>query len=214
MTTFTALKVTPQGVVLFDAHRRRLCGVDEALGRRFDDWARDATPGVYAIIARAGLLEVELKARSRLFEGIGVRYVPSPFRNSGGAFPKPPPPSPYQAVRVDGVATLLTDEAGAQLYESCTASVFAWDGATLVAVPEESPRVASVTEACLVAALPHRRAPIAVESDWPLVLANAAAGVCQPALPGRARFPEHVRRAMAEAIARTIRPPSPSARRP
>ena len=205
MTTFTALRVTEAGVVLYDAHRRRLTATDDRYGACFDAWAALATPGIYAICARDGALEIEARPASRLFEGIGVRYVPSPFRTSRGAFAKPPPPSPYAGVRVPDLASLLTDEAGEVLYESCAASIFAWDGATLVAVPEETPRVASVAEACIAAALPHRRAPIPLASSWPLVLTNAAAGVCQPSIPGRGALPEDVRRAMEAALARTVR---------
>ncbi len=211
--SYTTLKVTEAGVVHLEAHAARLARLDASMRARFLEWAATATPGLYVLRAAGGGLTVERRERSRLFEGIPVRYAASPFAGQRGAFPKPAPPSPYDGVRAPGVATLLTDAEGTELYESCSASVLAWDGAALVAVPEDTPRVASVAEACVREALSPRRARIPLTSSWPLVLVNAAAGVCAPSIPSRGAFPEEVRDAIAQALARsTRRPPRPRRR--
>lgn len=205
MSPYTSLRVTAAGVVLYDAHLARLTAAGPALREPFRRWAGQARPGVYAVRGAGGELQVEARGGSRLSEGIGLRCLPSPFAGQRGAYVKPAPPSPYDAVRAPGVATLLTDAAGAEVFEACVAAVLAWDGTSLVAVPDDTPRVASLAEACVLAAVPHRRAPIAVASTWPLVLVNAVAGVVEPAAPARARFPPEVRERLERAIAATAR---------
>lgn len=177
--SYTALRVTESGVVLFDAHRRRLGVAYEAA---FDTFAATAAPGIYGLRGADGHLETTRRDRSRLFDGIPVRFLPSPIADRRGPQVKTPSPSPWDAVRQDGVATLLTSPDGAELFESCTASVLAWDGATLVAPPDDAPRIASVSEAFLLSRHPHRRAPIRRDAGWALVLVNAVAGACAPSL--------------------------------
>lgn len=199
--SYTALKVTETGVVLFDAHRRRLGVAYEAA---FDAFAATAEPGIYGLRGVDGRLESTRRDRSRLFEGIPVRFLPSPIADRRGPQVKTPSPSPWDAVRQDGVATLLTSPDGAELYESCTASVLAWDGATLIAPPDDAPRIASVTEAFLLARHPHRRATIRRDAGWALVLVNAVAGVCVTALDAPP-FPTEVLSALRDTLAASTR---------
>lgn len=193
MTAFTTLRVIEAGVVLRDGHLARLRAAGPWVEDAFARFARDAAPGVYALTASAGRLAVEPRPGSRLHDGIPVRFRVSPVAGCAGPFPKPAPPGPYAAVRAPGVATLLTDATGAELFEGCVAAVIAWDGASLVMPPADRPRVASVAEAGIRAALPVREAPIAARGGWGLALVNAVAGICRPATgPDRAPFPEEV----------------------
>lgn len=201
--SYTALRVTEHGVVLFDAHRRRL---GPAWAAAFDAFAATAAPGIYGLRGVDGRLDVTRRDRSRLWEGIPVRFLPSPIADRTGPQVKSPSPSPWDAVRQDGVATLLTSSDGTELYESCTAAVLAWDGATLVATPEGSPRIASITERFLLEHHPHRRAPLRRDAGWPLVLVNAVAGACVPALDGPP-FPVEVLAALRASLAESARRP-------
>jgi hypothetical protein len=201
--SYTVLRVTEAGVVLFDAHRRRLGAACEAA---FDAFAAAAEPGIYGLRGVDGRLEVTRRERSRLYDGIPVRFLPSPIADRTGPQVKTPSPSPWDAVRQDGVATLLTSPDGAEIYESCAAGVLAWDGTTLVAPPLETPRIASVTEAFLLARHPHRRAPIRRDAGWALVLINAVAGVCVPSLPAPP-FPADVLSALHESLSRSAHRP-------
>ena len=130
-----------------------------------------------------------LRNASKLVEGMPTRLMVSPFVGQRGRFAKPSPPNEYASVSVEGVSTLLTDAAGEELYETCVASLVAWDGASLVLAPEEVPAVESVAEAEVWAKLAPRRARLWVKSAWPLLLINAVAGTCAVDLPGRTAFP-------------------------
>lgn len=188
---YTALRVTEAGrVPLFEGHVRRL---GEGSRPALLQFAAAAAPGVYRVTWDGVRLHAELRPPSRLVEGMPSRFVVSPFEGQRGRFAKPAPPSPYDGVRMAGVASLLTDAAGVEIYESCVASVLAWDGASLVLAPPEVPAVASVAEAEVVSLFPHRRARILVAGDWPLLLINAVAGTCAVNVAGRAAFPAEVR---------------------
>jgi hypothetical protein len=194
---FTALRVTPgSSIPLFDGHVRRLGEESRGALRHF---ASLAAEGVYRVSWDGVQLTTKLRGPSRLKEGMPTRFAISPFAGQRGRFPKPGPPSPYEGVRVEGVSTLLTDAAGEELYESCLASVVAWDGESLVLTPEDAPAVASVAEAEVGEKLPVRRAKILVRSAWPLLLINAVAPTCQVSVPGRAVFPAD-QRAKLEAL--------------
>jgi hypothetical protein len=195
---YTALRVLEPGRVwLLEGHARRLGpGSREALVA----FAAGAQPGVYRANWDGTGLVTALRGPSRLIEGMPTRLVVSPFADQHGRFPKPAPPSPYDRVREDGVATLLTDTRGEELYESCAASVLAWNGTSLVLTPESSPAVASVAEAEVARTLPVLRAPIAVKGDWPLVLINAVAGVVGVTVEGREAFPAVARAQVEEAL--------------
>lgn len=193
MTAFTTLRVTDAGVVLRDGHLARLRAAGPWVEAAFARFARDAAPGIYALTAAGGRLAVEPRPGSRLHDGIPVRFRVSPVAGAAGSLPKPAPPGPYAAVRAPGVATLLTDATGAELLEGCVAAAIAWDGASLVVPPADRPRVASVAEAAIRAALPVGEAPLAARGGWGLALVNAVAGVCRPAAgPDRTPFPGDV----------------------
>jgi hypothetical protein len=200
---YTALRVTERGVVLYDEHRRRLGTACEAA---FEAFARTAAPGLYSLSSVDGRLDVTPRERSRIFDGVPVRYRVSPVAHGTGPKVKTPSPSPWDAVRAEGVATLLTSADGSALYEACVAGLLAWDGATLVAPPDEAPRIASVTEAHLLARHAHRRAPLLTRARWPLVLVNAVAGVCVPAIDRPPFPPEVLATLRASLAASAVRP--------
>lgn len=186
---YTVLRIDDGGVRLLERHARRLGVRAGALA----DWSRGVEPGVYRVTWDGDALASERRPASRLVEGMPTRVVVSPFAGTTGRFPKPAPPSPYDAVRVPGVATLLSSADGVELYESCAASLVSWDGARLVLAPVEAPGVASVAEAAVAEALPHVRARLLVQGDAPLMLINAVAGCVAVDVPGRRAFPRDVR---------------------
>jgi len=188
---YTVLRVTERAQVpLLARHLERLGPEAADAARAF---LASAAAGIYRLSWQAGALQTSLRPASRLVEGMPTRLVVSPFAHHHGRFPKPAPPSPYDNVRLDGVATLLTSADGRWLYESCAASIVAWNGAALVVPPEDVPGVASVAEAQVVDRLTPRRAPLAADSEWPLLLINAVVGTCAVDIPGRAPFPVDVR---------------------
>lgn len=176
-------------VPLLKRHARRL-GVGEGALR---DFTRELGSGVYRVTWSGSALVSEQRPASRLVEGMPTRFVISPFAEREGRFPKPPPPSAYDAVRVPGVSTLLTSRDGHALFESCSASLVAWDGSEVVLVPLDAPGVASLAEEAVAEGVPHRRAALEVDSQWPLLLINAVAGTCGIEVEGRRAFPEDVR---------------------
>ena len=203
---YTTLRVSEAGVVLHDFHVERLAPEGPQALAAFARFAREAAPGAYSLRVAGGKLRAERRAGTALAPGMPVRFAVSPFAGGRGRFPKPEPPSPYDAVRLPGVATLLTSADGAEIYESCAAAVLGWDGGRFVCAPDDRPRVASVAEAAVRAALPTVRAPLLVAGALPLVLVNALAGAC-PVDAGRAEFPR-------DALDRLERLVEASARRP
>ncbi|MDP1822269.1 MAG: hypothetical protein Q8L48_03475 [Archangium sp.] len=190
-TPYTVLRVTEaSGVPLFEGHVGRLGESSRGALRHF---ASQAMPGVYRVTWDGLQLTTSQRPGSRLTEGMPTRFVVSPFAGQKGRFAKPAPPTPYDPVRLAGIATLLTDTTGTEIYEACVASVIAWDGESLVLPPEEVPAVASLAEAEIAARFPHRRARVLVASDWPLLLINAVVGTCALHVEGRAAFPTEVR---------------------
>jgi hypothetical protein len=175
---YTTLRVATAGVVLYDFHVERLAPEGPAGLAAFARFAREATPGIYGVAVVDGELRVERLTGSRLVAGMPVRQRVSPFAALRGAFPKPGPPNAYDTVRLAGVATLLTSSDGAEIYESCVAAVLGWDGTRFVCVPEDRPRVASLSEAAVRAVLPCVRAPLRTDDRLPLILLNAVAGPC------------------------------------
>lgn len=197
---YTTLLVMDAGVLLFEAHRARL---GAAAAPAFDAWAATAAPGAYVLqVGPGGGLTATPRGPSRLFDGMPLRWRPSPLPPGLGLQPKAPSPGPYDAVRSPGVATLLTDPGGTEVWESCTASVLAWDGARLVAVPPDVTRVDSTAEREVLRRLAARRAPVRVEAHWPLLLLNAVVATCAPRGP---EFPLQVRRQVEEALLATVR---------
>lgn len=197
---YSVLRVDEAGLVpLLRRHARRL-GVSASALRELTD---TLSPGVYRVMSNGGALEHEQRPASRLVEGMPTRFVVSPYAEREGRFPKPRPPSAYDGVRVPGVSTLLTSVDGHELYESCSASLVAWDGSEVVLVPVSAPGVASLAEEAVAEGVPHRRAILEVESQWPLLLINAVAGTCGIEVPGRRAFPDEVR----ERIERVVTSP-------
>lgn len=191
---YTLLRVTERGVVLLDYHLRRLGAVEPGPGRdALLAFLANAGPGVWAVWLEAGEVRAEARPGSRLSDGMPVRALPSPLASGSGLVAKPPSPGPYDTVRVDGVATLLTSPDGSEFWEACSAAVLAWDGAHLVVPPPDRPRVWSTAEAAVREHLSVVEAPLPVESPMPLLLVNAVKGTCAPALPGRQPFPSDIR---------------------
>jgi hypothetical protein len=187
MSTYTVLRVE-NGVPLFEQHVRRL-GPDASDALRH--LASFALDGIYRVAWDGKQLSTWTVERSRLVDGIEIRFAVSPFVNQRGRFPKPAPPCGYDTVRVEGVSTLLTDAAGLEVFEACSAAVVAWDGEKLVLPPEDRPGVWSTAEAELAARFEHRRAPLLISEPWPWLLLNAVVGTCS--VSGRGTFPEDVR---------------------
>jgi len=107
--------------------------------------------------------------------------------------PKPSSPSPYDAVREEGVATLLTSPDGAEIYEACSTAVLGWDGGRIVCVPAGRPRVWSTAEHAVREHLAVVEAPILTASAAPLLLVNAVKGTSVIADRARAEYPPDVR---------------------
>lgn len=194
---WTALRVVPAGVVFFDDHLRRLGPAGPAVAERFRAFARDASPGAFVLRAVGDDLEVE-SFTSSMRDDAPVRTCVSPFADRTGAFPKPARPSPYHSLRVPGTVTLLTSADGRELFETCTAALLGWDGARLVLVPRDRPRVDATSERFLARAFDCVRRPISSDGDEPLVAINAVKGTCTLAT-GRAPFPVEVLTAIEKA---------------
>ncbi len=184
-TAYTTLRVNTRGVVLFEAHAERL---GPLVRSDFEQFAASANEGVYSLRADGSTLSIQPRSGTRLTADADVREAVSPMLEHKGAFAKPAPPSAYDSVRSLGIMTLLTSAEGDEIFESCLASVMAWDGQSLVLVPSNRPRVMSVAERFVARDFPHRRAPIRTDGDWGLLLINAVAAVVPAWLPGRKRF--------------------------
>ena len=182
--TYTTLRVSARGTVLFEDHAQRLGPLVRAPIERF---AATASEGIYAVQALGSELLIERRRGTRLIEGLEARFMVSPVVARAGPFAKPAPPSPYDSVRAAGALTLLTNSEGDEIYETCVASVMAWDGQSLVLVPSSRPRVLSTAETFVAREFRHRRSPIRRESDWGLLVMNAVASVT-PVFPERQPF--------------------------
>ncbi|MEK7667822.1 MAG: hypothetical protein AAB409_04165 [Gemmatimonadota bacterium] len=195
MERYTLLLTTEDGVVLYDYHRRRLNpgGMAEADGA-FARFARQAAPGVWAVwLDGAGAVRAEPRVGSRLRDGMPTRLALSPVADGAGPLPKPASPCPYDAVRTDGVATLLTSPDGTEIYEASVAAVLGWDGRWIVCVPAGRPRVWSTAEQAVREHLAVVEAPILTASAAPLLLVNAVKGTSVIADAARAEYPPDVR---------------------
>jgi hypothetical protein len=186
---YTTLRVIGRGVVLLEAHARRLAPRGGPVRDRFLAFARSAAPGVYALTARGDALSVEARGGSSLVDGTPWRLAVSPVARATGALAKPVPPGPYAAVRAPGIATLLTSPDGEEIWEACVAAVVGWDGERLVLPPADRPRVDSTSERAIAANLPFTRAPIPSRGAMPLLLVNAVKGTCALDARGRTPFP-------------------------
>lgn len=188
---WTALRVTPSGVVLFDEHLRRLAPAGEKFLRAFQHFAATAEPGAWIVRADGHAVSSE-RFSSALADDAPTQTLVSPYAALVGAFPKRARPSRYHDLRVPGVVTLLSSPDGTELYESCAASLVGWDGNKLVLVPERSPRVDSTSEHFLSRHFDCVRASIRVDDPRPLLVVNAVKGTCTLSSP-RSKFPDAVR---------------------
>jgi hypothetical protein len=174
--SYTVLRVSEAGVLLRAHHRRRFAAAGEQAAEAFDAFCARVDPGIWALHFEAGALRAERREQSRLWPGISVRYALSPMAHRQGAFPKPR--RGYEAVRAGGVATLLTDPSGEELYEACSAAVIAWTAEGWIVPPADRPRVASVAVAALEQAGLLSPARILKAARPPLLLLNAVVGAC------------------------------------
>jgi hypothetical protein len=198
--TYTRLRLTADGIVLCRYHEQRLA-LDADGAAAFARFARTSAPGVWVVWTNdVGRLQAKPGGPSALFDGMPVRWATSPLTGGHGPVPKTGAPSVYDPVRLDGVESLLLSADGAEIYESCRAAGLAWDGERIVCAPADRPRVWSTTEAAVRGHLPVRKAPLRVDADMPLLLVNAVAGTCVPAMPGRGTFPPAVRQAIEDLL--------------
>lgn len=178
MSGYTVLRVTEQFTIpLLHRHAKRLGDGALSALQHFSSFVVE--PGVYRVTWDGRQLSTLKLPGSRLVEGMATRVMASPFAAQTGRFPKPGSPSSYDAVRLDGVSTLLTDASGVEVLETCSASVVAWNGSELVLPPEDRPAVASLAEAAIAAHEAVERAPIRLAESWPLLLVNAVT-TCAP----------------------------------
>ncbi len=196
LLSYTLLLLTPDGVLLRDLHLRRL-GLNAPGATRarqaFSRFAARASPGPWAVWHEDGALRTEPRPGTRLREGMPVRLLPSPLVGRSGPIPKTAPPCVYDAVRMPGVATLLTSPDGVEIYEACSAAVVGWDTGRFVCAPSDRPRVQSTAQAAVREHLPVVEAPLLVASGIALLLINALKGPCAVHLPGREAFPREAR---------------------
>lgn len=193
---WTTLRVAPEGIVLFALHRARIGPEGVAALQRFDDFCASAEPGIWSVGISGEETLATHREESRLFDGIPVRRARSPIAGLPGPIAKPAPDGPYAAVRSAGVATLLESTDGTELLESCSASIVRWDGARFLCVPLDRPRVDSVAERAIRAALPVIDAPFpssAIGRDDASVFLLNAVVLCSPSLPGAPSLPSPVR---------------------
>jgi hypothetical protein len=190
--SYTVLRVVDRGVTLYEAHEARFVPAGPAAVAAYCAFAAEARPGVYSLRWADDHLEAVLRDKISLFDGIPVRYVPSPLSASDGLVPKAPPPNEYAGVRTAGVATLLTSPDGVEIFESCTASVVAWDDG-FVAPPPDRPRLLSTTTTTLLQQASVHAAPLLKRSRLPLALINAVSGLVVPSLPDRDPWPAEAR---------------------
>lgn len=195
MNGYTVLRVTEGFTIpLLHRHATRLGG--EALGALQHFISFVVEPGVYRVTWDGRQLSTLKLPGSRLVEGITTRVMTSPFAELHGRFPKPGSPSPYDAVRLDGVSTLLTDPSGIEVFEACSAAIVAWNGSELVLPPEDRPAVASLAEAAIAKHEAVVRAPIRLADAWPLLLVNAVT-TC---VPNGSAFPPTIRERLADLL--------------
>lgn len=176
--SYTVLKIDERGVWFREHHARRLAPDGGESLAAFDRFCAAAEPGIWAVWLEKGVIRAERRAASRLRDGMPVRFHVSPFAQGRRMFQKPAPPNAYASVRADGMATLLTDAPGSELYESCSAAIIAWTPEGWCVPPRDRPRVDSVAERALWAAGLLRESPIRARVRLPLALVNAVVGVC------------------------------------
>lgn len=196
--TYTVLSVTNEHRIVLGV--RQVLRLGHGSERELSHWASRTEPGVYRAWWQEPRLRTQRLAGSRLHDGLRAQFRVSPVAQEHGLLAKPASPSPYDSVRLPDLVTLLTDLSGATILEADSAAILGWDGQQLVLPPLDAPRVDSVTAAEVASRFPHQRKAIPADSDWPLLLLNAAVGTCTISLAGRQPFPEALRAEIQNAI--------------
>ncbi len=187
--SWTVLRVVEAGVVLRDGHRSRLAAT-AASRHKFDAFAAEAEPGVYAISTVGGEWRVMPRSGSMMRDGLPVRYAASPLSGRVGLVDKPAAPSPFDLVRDPAWCTVLTDDSGQRLFECCVAGLVGWSDGRFVLPPIDAPRIRSVSEAAIRAHLDWSERPLWRDETAPLGAVNAVAGLCRPRFDGRDPLPD------------------------
>jgi hypothetical protein len=205
--SYTTLQVTHAGVPLAAAHLRRLAkgAVEQRrLAPLFDRFVRDAVPAVYSLRFNGQRIQASPPRQSALLYSLPTRRRVTPLPFDAGPVEKPAPPCAYDAVRSPGVLTLLTDPTDSELLEACVASLLAFDGRVVCAVPLQRPRVISLAEHFFVNHFSVSRQVIAVDSHWPLLAVNAAVGAVPVVSEGRDPFPPALQQEFQAAFLSTV----------
>ncbi len=189
--SWTVLRVVEAGVVLRDAHAKRLGAIAGPVAKAYDAFCAEAAPGIYGCRIIDGTFHVTPRTTAMLRDGLPVRRRVSPMlRRPPVLLEKPPSPSPYDEVREPGWCTLLTNESGDELIESCVGVLVGWDGTRLRFASDRLPRVRSVSECAVRGAVAVSESVFRVEEAAPFAVMNAVSGLCRPALAECASFPE------------------------
>ncbi len=204
--SYTTLQVTTFGVPLAKAHLKRLAkgvSAQKRLTPLFEDFLRNAVPAVYSLRFDGEQLQASPPRQSALHHSLPTRLRATPLLSEAGLIEKPSPPCAYDDVRVPGVLTLLTDPTCTELLEACVASLLAFDGHDVCAVPVNRPRVSSLAEHFFVNHFSLSRNEVAVNSRWPLLAVNAAVGAVEVKCEGRDAFPTALQQAFQAAFMAT-----------
>lgn len=188
--SFTTLKINDAGVLLYDKHEQRFLNAGEDALKAYKQFAKDAKPGAYTLNWDGKNLLIKVRGESTLFDGMPVRFMASPIANLNTRIDKPMPPSIYTNLVELTISTLLTSADGKEIYESCRASVIAWNGKNIVRVPNDRPAVNSTMEMLLHEMPNVVEEPIMKDSDYPIALVNAVKCTCTIAVEGRKEFPK------------------------
>ncbi len=187
------LRVVDAGVVLRDAHAKRLGAISGPVAKAYDAFCAEAAPGIYGCRIVAGTLHVTPRATAMLRDGLPVRRRVSPMlRRPPVLLEKPPSPSPYDEVREPGWCTLLTNESGEELIESCVGVLVGWDGTRPRFASDRLPRVRSVSECVVRESIATGEAVFRLDGGEPFAVMNAVSGLCLPALEQCESFPDTV----------------------
>lgn len=193
--SFTTLKINDNGVLLYSLHEERFRKAGNEAVQAYRKFATNAVPGVYNLYWDGKHLLVKTREGSSLFDGMPVRYRVSPIANMKNRIDKPMPPSIYTGLVELNISTLLTSADGKEIFESCRASVVAWNGKNIIRVPDDRPAVMSTMEQLLSKVTNVMEEPIVADSDYPIALVNAVKCICTVSMEGRNEFPaEQVRR--------------------
>lgn len=182
--SYTLLRVTPAGVVLWRAHAERL-GLGAADARTVQARLRAAKAGVYAVHVEDDGVRIEPRANRTWSVAEPWTCMDSPLLGREGLHDKAAVSHLYEPMRCDPrrqlrAEVLCVGGGYREVYESARASVFAWDGQNIWAPPSSAPRVRSVSELALRMAFEvGERALAADGSAGALFLLNAVRG------PGR-----------------------------